>query len=244
MKLGLALLLLSIAAPLAAQTGVRPPQGWSLGVFGGGAAFTDFQRVNVHGIRLSGAGELEERQIARYIGAETSGAIAATLAFWPSKNWGVRARGLYAPTRFETVFRKSDAAFMNAPQTSEETGELAALAISSLDGQILFRLPTIRGRIMPYGIVGGGAVRYAHRGGNEPVPDEAADDFGAGRSQTRLAGSFGLGAMIGLRPERWGLHFELTDQISRTPVEGTSNDRIRSTSSVTFMVGASWRFAK
>lgn len=244
MKLRLAILLISIATPLAAQTGVRPPQGWSLGVFGGGAAFTDFQRASIHGFRPTGGGKLEEREIAQLVGAETAGAIAGTLAFWPSRNWGIRARGALAPTRFETVIRKSDADFMNAPETSEETGKLAALAISSLDGQILFRLPTIRGRIMPYGIVGGGVVRYALGRGDERVPEEAADDFEEGGSQTRGALSFGLGAMLGLRPERWALHFELTDQIARTPVEGTSSDQIRTTSSVAFMVGASWRFLK
>lgn len=199
---------------LHAQTGVRPPQGWSLSGFAGGAAFTDFQRA-----------------AERRIGAETSGSFAANLAFWPTRHWGIRARIGYAPSRFETIDPQAD---------RDTTPRLASLSITSYEGQLIFRLPTIHGRVMPYGIAGGGIVRY-QLGEDAPLPEEAVNGFSTGQQP---AVSVGLGAALPLRPSGWSLNFELTDQISRTPMPTTTSDRIKTTSTVTFMVGASWNFWK
>lgn len=236
------LLLLSVliaASPLQAQSGVRPPNGWSLGVFAGGAAFTDFQRSTVQTATLSKSGQAMAREFPRSVGAETSGALAGTLAYWPGNNWGFRLRGSYMPTRFETIIPQSEAEFLNQPRSSADGEAFRAINITAYDGQVLFRLPTIRHRVMPYGIVGGGVVRYSLRSGSEPVPDEARTDFEAG-APTRPAVTVGLGAMLGLQRPGWGLHFELMDQMARTPVRGTSDDSVNMTSSLTFMVGASW----
>ena len=239
MKLSVVLAAFLIAPSLHAQTGVRPPQGWSLGIYVGGAAFTEFQRSNVRAIGVSVEGEPIERELPQSVGAQTSGVLAATLAYWPTQNWGFRARAAYAPSRFETVIPQSDAEFLNMNRPAATGSEFRSLAITSYEGQVLFRLPTIRHRIMPYGIFGGGVVGYALRSGAEPIPAEAASDFESGR-QTRPAVTFGLGGMLGLRPG-WGLHFELMDQISRTPVRGSQEDSRETTSSLTFTVGASWR---
>src|SRR5688572_16129610 len=56
MNLKLLLMVLVAAAPAAAQTGVQPPKGWSLGIFVGGAAFTDFQREDVRSVGVTASG--------------------------------------------------------------------------------------------------------------------------------------------------------------------------------------------
>jgi hypothetical protein len=229
------------ATPLYAQTGVQPPKGWSLGIFVGGAAYTDFQRADVRSVGITSAGIPFDVQYPQRLGAETTGTLAATLAFWPTRNWGLRFRGAYAPTRFETEIPQSDAELMGAPGL--ESRQLANLQITSYEGQLLFRMPTIHNRIMPYGIVGGGVIRYVP-GGQGAIPPEAEDDFDrGGRRQPEV--TVGLGAMLGLQKHGWGLHFELIDQISRSPVTGGSDtDEIRLMNSVAFMVGASWTHRK
>lgn len=209
-----------VASEADAQTGVRPPRGWSFGVFAGGSAFTDFQRGTVRATRVGSAGEIEFRDFPRSVGAQTAVIAGGILAYWPNKNWGVRAQASYAPSRFETVIPQSDAQFMGMPRSSEDSARLAPLTISMYQAQLLFRLPTIRNRVMPYGIVGGGQTRYTI-GSGDPVPEEAVEDFGSG-SRNRLAATVGLGAMINMRRKGWGLHFELTNQISQTPIKGAS----------------------
>jgi hypothetical protein len=241
MRLALVLAVLLAAAPAAAQNGVQPPTGWSLGIFVGGAAFTDFQRADVRSIGVTASGAPFDVQYPQRLGAETTGTLAGTLAFWPTRNWGLRFRGAYAPTRFETEIPQSDAELMGAPGT--ETRQLAALQISSYEGQLLFRMPTIHNRIMPYAILGSGVIRYVPAG-QGAIPPEAEGDFDrGGRRQAEV--TLGLGAMLGLQKHGWGLHFELIDQISRSPVTGGSNiDEVRLMNSVAFMVGASWTHRK
>lgn len=238
MRSSLVLAALLAAAPLHAQSGVQPPQGWSLGLFIGGSAFTDFQRSNVRSVGMTPSGRPYDLEYVRRIGAATSGTVAGTLAFWPSRNWGGRARGAYAPSHFETEIPQADAEAMEGPAGAPEATPLAALTISSLEGQLLFRMPTIHNRIMPYGIVGGGVIRYMPGGGGV-IPDEAELDFEAG-ARTRPDATVGLGAMLGLQKKGWGLHFELVDQISRSPVTGGDLEGGRLMNSVSFTFGASW----
>jgi hypothetical protein len=252
---------LLLAAPLSTvhgQTGIRPPQGWSLGLMGGAAAFTDMQRGSVRVFRPTASG-LESRELARRVGAETSTVMAAHLAFWPSRNWGLRLHATYAPTRFETVMRESEAQYTGMPATSEER-PLAGLDVITTDLQLLFRLPTIKNRVLPYGIVGGGAARYEVRGGDEPVPEEAAGEFDGG-VKVRPAAVVGVGAMLPFRNRAFRLHFELTDHIAGTPIQGGQGQlvdtgdgtiefdpqaeppgdrRVSLTNAVRFMVGVSW----
>ena len=205
------LLTLAIAAAdAAAQTGIRAPQGWSLGIFGGAAAFSDMQRGSIR---------VDDRELARRVGAETSTTLGAYLAFWPSQNWGLRAHGTYAPSRFETIMHEGDAEVAGVPLTSAEGHRLAGLSIMSADLQFLFRLPTIKNRVMPYGILGAGVARYSVQSGEEPVPDEAAGEFEGG-DKIRPAAVLGLGAMLPMRNRSFRLHFELTNQLAATPLEG------------------------
>jgi hypothetical protein len=240
MKRKLAVLALLAGAPLHAQTGIQPPVGWSVGAFVGGAAFTDFARSNVRSVGITASGRAFDLEYPQRLGPKTTGTLGGTLSYWPSRNWGLRFRGAYAPSRFETDIPQADAELMEAPSNSE-SGELAELAISSYEGQLLFRMPTIHGRIMPYGVVGGGVIRYVP-GGRGTVPAEAEADFDAGM-RNRPTATVGLGAMLGLQKKGWGLHFELIDQISRSPVTN-GNDGTRLMNSVAFTVGASWTHRK
>jgi hypothetical protein len=217
-------LALALASNANAQTGIRPPQGWSLGVAGGAAAFSDMQRGTMRVIRPSGSG-MEQREFTRRVGAETSTTLAAYISFWPSRNWGLRAHASWAPSRFETIMKEADAEFAGVPTTSAESQSLAGLSIISTDLQALFRLPTIKNRVMLYGILGGGLARYSVQPGDEPVPPEAEGDFEGG-VKVRPAGVIGLGAMLPLRNRAFRMHFELTNHISATPLEGGEGETI------------------
>ena len=210
---------------------------------GGAAAFSDMQRSSMTVFRTTSAG-LETRDLGRRIGAETSTALGAYLSFWPSRNWGLRVYGTYTPTRFETIMRGGHGSFNpEAP----DTGRLAGLDIMTADLQAMFRLPTIKNRVLLYGILGGGLARYEVRSSDEraPLPEEAEGDLGDG-PRTHPAGMFGLGAMLPFRNRAYRLHFELSNHIGETPLGGvidaatTVEDPVEFTSSVRFMVGASW----
>ena len=250
------LLFVFLASPLAAaeavaQTGIRAPQGWSLGIFGGAAAFSDMQRGSVR---------VEDRELARRVGAETSTTLGGFLAFWPSQNWGLRAHGTWSPSRFETVMHEGEAEDAGIISTSAEGERLAGLSIMSADLHFMFRLPTIKNRVMPYGILGAGAARYSVQTGDEPVPDEAQGDFEGG-VKVRPAATLGLGAMLPMRNRSFRLHFELMNQVAATPLEGGSRQsilredgtivldprdepagerRVSVMNNVRFVVGASW----
>jgi hypothetical protein len=192
--------------------------------------------------RTTSAG-LETRDLGRRIGAETSTALGAYLAFWPSRNWGLRVYGTYAPTRFETILRGGHGSFDPA---APDTGRLAGLDIMTADLQAMFRLPTIKNRVLLYGMLGGGVVRYEVRSSDEkePLPEEAHGDLGDG-ARIHSGGMFGLGAMLPFRNRAFRLHFELSDHIGKTPLhsaadDGDNEDPVELTSSVRFMVGASW----
>ncbi len=259
-RIALLLLLLghSLALSAAAQTGIRAPRGLSLGVMGGVAAYSDFQRGSVMVTRPTAEG-VEERELARRVGAKTSTALSGYLSFWPSANWGLRLQGTWAPTRFETLMKESEAEFAGVPRSSEEDARLAGLDVLSADLQLLFRLPTIRNRIMPYGILGGGIMQYRAAGG-APLPEEAEEEFGQGH-RIRPTGVFGAGAMLPLSNRAFRMHFELTNHLTSTPVQGGSaqavettdgtilfapaaqppgETRVKLTSTVRFMVGLSY----
>jgi hypothetical protein len=202
---------------VSAQTGIRPPQGWSLGFFGGAAAFSDMQRGSVRVFRPVSTG-FETREFARRVGAETSTSVGGYVAFWPSRNWGLRVQGAYAPTRFETFMKESEAEYAGLPQSAEEDGRLASLNISTVDLDVLVRLPTIKNRVMLYGILGGGLARFSVTEG-EPVPEEAEGEFEGG-VKVRPAAVMGLGAMLPMRNRSLRLHFELTNHMAETPLQG------------------------
>lgn len=250
-------MLVVIWSPINAQTGVRPPRGWSLSAGAGGSAFTDFQRVTVRAARLSAGGRIEEREFPRSIGAQTSGNISAAIGYWPGKNWGLRFQALLEASRFQTMVSPTDAQFAGVPESSKDSTRLPGLLIRSYHGQFIFRMPTIHARIMPYGVVGGGIVRYVVQPGDQALPPEAAADFNSGYRQ-RGAATVGLGAMLNMRRRGWALNFELADRIGRTPIrhsalstrlsptmeliptEDRPSDPVRLASAVSFTVGLVW----
>lgn len=226
---------------------------------GGVAAFSDMQRGSVLVLRPTAAG-MESRELARRVGAETSTAIGTYVSFWPNRNWGIRLHGTYAPTRFETFMRDSEADFAGMPQSSEGSVRLAGLNIFTADLQALFRLPTIKNRVLLYGIIGGGIARYGVVAGAEPVPEEAEGEFERGH-RVRAGGMLGLGAMLPFENRAFRLHFELTNHLAATPIEGgdpqtvqlpegtiefnpqdepSGDERVGVMNAVKFMVGASW----
>lgn len=225
---------------------------------GGAAAFTDLQRGTVQATRPTIRG-FEQRELARRVSAETSTTLAAYLAYWPSRNWGVRLHATFSPTRFETLMKESEAEFAGLPTSSEEQSRLAGLDIVTTDLQGLFRLPTIKNRVMLYGIVGGGVARYQVKDGGE-VPEEAEGEFEGG-TELQPSAVFGLGSMLPLKNRALRLHFELTNHLARTPLEGgdpqmvsnpdaevqilprdepAGDQRVRVTSGVRFMFGLSY----
>jgi hypothetical protein len=252
---------LALTTPVsaAAQTGIRPPRGFSLGFMGGAAAFSDLQRGSVRVFRPTSVG-MEERELARRLSAETSTTLGGYLAYWPSRHWGLRLNGTFSPTRFETLMKESEAEYAGMPQSSEEGARLAGLSIITADIQGMFRLPTIKNRVLLYGIVGGGVARYQVEGAEGTLPEEVQGEFEDGR-KIRPAGVFGIGSMLPMRNRALRLHFELTNHLGATPVHGgdpqqtTTRDaeveivprdepagerRVSMTSSVRFMVGVSY----
>jgi hypothetical protein len=260
-KLSALTLVIGLVMPTAtqAQTGIRPPQGWSLGFMGGAAAFTDMQRGSIQVTRPTSVG-IEQRELARRVSAETSTTLAAYLSYWPSRNWGLRVHATYSPTRFETLMKESEAEYAGLPQSSEEAGRLAGLSIVTTDLQGMFRLPTIKNRVMLYGILGGGVARYRVQNDDGAIPEEAEGEFDEG-AKIRPSAVFGLGSMLPFRNRAFRLHFELTNHVAGTPLKGgdpqeaTNNDvevkivprdepagerRVSFTSGVRFMVGMSF----
>lgn len=240
------------------QTGIRPPQGWSLGVLGGAVAFSDMQRSSVTVSRPTPTG-VEARELGRRIGAETATAMAGYLAYWPGRNWGLRFVGGYTPTRFEALMTESEAEYAGIGTDSEDQ-KLAALTIITADIQALFRLPTIKNRVLPYGILGGGIARYSVQRSGDPVPTEANGDFDGG-ARIRPAAVIGAGAMLPFQNRAFRLHFELTNHIAGTPLKGgepqtiqigdnsvefnpqeeaAGEPKVSFTNGVRFMVGVSW----
>lgn len=241
----MAFLLLWAATPAVAQTGIRPPRGLNVGVMGGGAAYSDLQRSGVRLERLTADG-LEERSFPRRISVETSTAAGGWLSYWPTRSFGLRLQGTWSPSRFQVLATPSEGTFIGA---ESETGEpdLAGVEVITGDLQLLFRLPTLRNRVLPYGILGGGVTRYRTRGGEELLPSEAEEFFEDG-SSVQPGGVFGLGAMLPLRNRAFRLHFELTDHVARTPIKSggfvPGESRVRLTNSVQCMVGLSYSTAQ
>jgi hypothetical protein len=253
----LALVALPVRGALA-QTGIRPPQGWSFGLLGGAVAFSDMHRSSVTVSRPTPTG-VQAMDFARRVGAETATVMSGYLAYWPSRNWGLRLQAGYAPSRFEALMNESEAERAGVATESDDQ-KLAGLTIITADIQALFRLPTIKNRVLPYGIIGGGLARYAVQRTGDPVPAEATGDFDRG-ARIRPAAIIGAGAMLPFQNRAFRLHFELTNHIAGTPLKGGESQTIQVGDSslefnprqepagepqvslingVRFMVGVSW----
>ena len=206
---------------------------------GGGAAFTDFQRSELTASRLDASGEVSEQDFSRRIGAHTTGTIAGWLGYWPASTWGLRVYGSFTPTRFQTIISRSAAEFIGVDRLNPDTTQFASLSIAAVQLQAVFRFPVIHGKVMPYGVVGGGTVRYSVPDGSEPVPVEAGTDLGPGTRQ-QFAGTFGAGAMLQTRRTGWTINFELMDKLSRTPIR---SGPVRVLNAASFTIGLSWHLS-
>lgn len=241
MKHWLYIPILIAAAPLSAQAPAEPPTGLSIAVLGGGSAFTAFQHGSFEVLAAGPDDGLERREFARRVSAKTAGVFAGTIAYWPNRKWGARLYASYSPSRFQTMVPQADARLMADLNDAAAPETLASLGITAVEAQGLIRLPTIRRKLMPYAILGVGAVRYAADDG--PLPDEAADDFASG-TRIRPAARFGLGGCLPMRPAGLGLTFELTDQVAGTPVHGDGGKDVKLTNAVSFMVGLNFTFSR
>jgi hypothetical protein len=217
------------------QTGVV-----TVGIAGGGAAFSAFQR----GQALAGSTEFDRR-----LSAQTTVAVSGTVTWWLARHWGARLHGSYSPSRFVL----NEAEQLSGRVSAEAS--LARLGVFMADFDILFRAPIVWGRVAPYGLVGAGAVEYrADPALREPIPAEAATSFESG-TRRRFAGVFGVGARIPLDDHAFHLTFELTNHLTRSPVDspvrgmtregvyldpdgwGTEDDGAGLTSNVRLMIG-------
>jgi hypothetical protein len=177
----------------------------------GGAAFTDFQR----GVARAPA-DPELGDFRRRISAATTATVGGSATYWVGNTYGVRASVSYAPSSFN-VWNDSRAQRVLDARNGGERETWARLGIWFVDAAAVYRLPVSLGGVVPYGLVGGGLVEY-RRGGSEAAPPEAEDRFAGGRWGSAAA-VFGIGAAIGLQRHDLMLDFELTNRLTRTPLD-------------------------
>jgi hypothetical protein len=197
--------------------------GLVLSAWGGGAAFSDLQRFAAEARWQMPGGEFREQGFARRLTAETSPSFGVGVAYWFSQRWGVRVQAGMSPSRLEITVPEDEVARIPADSSLKSAEKLRSLQVSSLDAQVLYRLPfTPGGLVAPYALAGVGALRWA-ASGNEPMPPEALQAFAENGSRTRTAAVLGLGVLIPMQRHNYALSFELTDHLALTPfTRGTS----------------------
>lgn len=177
----------------------------------GGAAFSDFDRSQIRPV--SGAGSDDFR---RSVSARTSGSVGAWASYWIGHGWGIRAGASYVPSSFDVRTEEATPPEMDGGDGAEP--RYSSLDIWLVNAAVVFRFPHSFGRVVPYGIVGGGLIRY-RASGDASLPPEASENFRDGHRQLPAA-LVGLGATIPLQRRNLLLSFELTDHISRAPLSG------------------------
>lgn len=211
-----------IGRPAAAQTPrVSAEQWFGAGTFMltvevGGAAFTDFDRTEA---RPVGEG-IELEAFHRRISARTAGSVGAWMSYWIGNGWGVRAGASYVPSSFTVWNDESAQRALDGIAPEREEPSFASLGIWMAHASAVFRFPRSFGRVVPYGILGGGVIRYK-ASDDAPVPPEARARFADGEWQTEAA-VFGIGAAIPLQRRDLLMTFELTNHLARTPLSGRS----------------------
>lgn len=207
-------------APVSSAAQAPPAEQWfrrgtvMLTVLAGGVAFTDFQRATVRATMA----DMQPSEFQRRVGARTTASIGGWMALWLSDAWGIRAGASYAPSSF--AVRNEPSAQRALDDRADAPGapaDYAGLGVLHADVSILFRFPISLGRLVPYGLAGGGIVRYWRSGAGE-LPPEARDRFSRG-AWSGAAGVVGVGTAIALQKGDLMLIFELTDHISRTPLD-------------------------
>jgi hypothetical protein len=184
----------------------------------GGTAFSDFQRGLARpapGSDLDG-GELGD--FRRRVSAHTTATMGASATWWVRGGWGLRVGAAYSPTRF-TVWNEEAAARVLEAHADEQP-TYARLHSWSVDASAAFRFPFVVGRVVPYGRVGGGLAGW-RLADDAQLPPEAERSF-AGGSRRGPAAVFGVGSAIPLQRYNLLLNFELTNHLSRTPLNETA----------------------
>jgi hypothetical protein len=184
---------------------------WMFGAALGGAAFSDFQRAMATAAQPDpGLGTFERR-----VSARTTVTAGAAVTYWVLDGWGVRAGVSYAPSAF-AVWNDGRAQRVLDELADWEREPYARLGIWFADVAALFRLPIRLGAVTPYGVLGGGVVQYRASADGE-MPPEARARFAEGTSPGGAL-VFGAGAVVPLQQRRVLLSFELTNHVTRTPL--------------------------
>ena len=213
----------ALTAPGAAAQSTEPVSAdpwlragtWLLGVEIGGIAFSDFDRSQA---RAEG-GPVTAETLRRRISARTSMSIGGWASYWISDTWSVRTGISFVPSTF-TVWNEAAARSMEAHPGADEEASYASLDVWLASAVVVFRFPRNFGRVVPYGLGGIGLVRY-HASDDADLPPEAEPQFAGGDLQN-VAGVFGIGATIPLQRRNLLMSFELTNHLTRPPLQGTN----------------------
>jgi hypothetical protein len=208
-----ALLLLLNAVPAHAQLNAHSrfqPGTWMLSASLGGAAFTDFQRGVARASEDPELGDFRRR-----ISAATTATATGSVTYWIGSNWGLRGSIGYAPSAF-SVWNDDRAQRVLDARNGGERERYSGLSVWYLDATAIYRLPVRLDRLVPYGVVGGGMVEYRRSGAAE-LPPEARERF-AGGGWRSAAAVIGLGTAVPLQRHDMLLNFELTNHLTRTPL--------------------------
>lgn len=187
---------------------------WTLTAELGGAAFSDFQRGRARPVDES----VELGEFERRVSGRTSTTVGARATYWLFDGWGVRVGAAFVPSGF-SVWNEEAAQRVLDERGTGEPAVYAPLRIWMADLAAVFRLPRVFGRVAPYGVAGGGVVRYG-AGYEAELPPEARSRF-AGGVRTGAAAVVGVGGAIPLQRRSLLLSFEITNHMTRTPLDDT-----------------------
>jgi hypothetical protein len=184
---------------------------------GGGAAFTDFHRSQARPL----SDDVALGDFRRRVSARTSASAGAWASYWLLNGVAIRAGVAWVPSGF-TVWNEERAERAVQPDPGSEPERYASLDIWMANAALVLRVPHSFGRVVPYGLIGGGLVRYT-TSDTESLPPEARPRFEDGQWQT-IAGMFGVGAAIPLQRGNVLLSFELTNHVTRAPLAGSNGE--------------------
>ncbi|MGH7446852.1 MAG: hypothetical protein ACRELT_04790 [Longimicrobiales bacterium] len=186
----------------------------------GGAAFSDFDRTQARPV----SEDSELGDFSRRVSAKTAGSAGGWVGYWILNGWGVRAGMSYVPTSFTVWNDESAQRALDDLAPEERDPSYASLAIWMANASTVFRFPRSFGRVVPYVMVGGGAIRYSPSD-DAALPPEARARFADGDWQTGAA-VFGIGAAVPLQRRNLLMSFELTSHFARTPLGDRSGEEM------------------
>lgn len=230
-------LLVLASGPVSAQSAVSAEPWFEAGTVMttleiGGVAFSDFARSRARPV----SGTVPLGDFTRRISARTAASVGGWVGWWFRRGVGVRAGASYAPSSF-TVWNDE-----NAQRALDEMGndapppEYASMRVLMANASMMFRFPHSFGRVVPYGIIGGGVVRYA-ASDTAAMPPEARRRFAGGEWVTGAL-MFGVGATIPLQRRNLLMSFELTNHMARTPLADGAAAQVFEMSGIPVEIGS------